>query len=80
MKKEIGNFGKLDEIGYFAVGNNELENQPEVGKTAICPHCKKRHKVEYGEDVKTKKISKTIGFVKCKNKETYLVSINRKLL
>jgi len=78
-KKKIGSSGKFEGIPYFAVGNGELDGQPEVGKTALCPHCKKFHKVEYGIDIKTGKESKMLAFVKC-GKSSYLVAIGGKLL
>ncbi len=48
-------------------------------KTAVCPKCKKTHKIKYGIDTKTKKISKLLGFVDC-GKESYLVTIAGKLI
>ena len=67
------------EIPFLAVSNEEIANNPPVGKKATCPHCKKKHKVEYGKDGKTKEISRLLGFVDCGEK-TYLVSLAGKLL
>ena len=80
MKKaKIGSFGKLGKTGYFAVGNNELENQPIIGKFTICPKCKKSHKVEYGKNTTNGEINTTVGFVNC-GKKLYLVAVNGKVL
>jgi len=67
------------DIPFIAIGNEELENQPKISKFAICPKCKKKHKVKYGIDAKTKKKSKMLGFVNC-GKESYLVAVNGKKL
>jgi len=81
MKKKIGNFGKFDDIGYFAVGNEELKNQPKAGKFTNCPNCKKKHKVQYGKDTKTGEIDTIVGFVNCSsNGKAYLVAINQILI
>jgi hypothetical protein len=69
-------------IPYFAIGNNELATKKPIGKTVKCPHCGKRHTVNYGEKVNpdgTKTPSKTLGFVNC-GKRSYLVSIAGKKL
>jgi len=69
------------EIPFFAIGNNELKDLPKVGNTAICPNCKKKHKVKYPKDTKTGKISKILGIVNCKKSgESYLISVDSKLL
>ena len=71
---------KLEGIPFVAFGNNELGEQ--VGDCAVCPHCKKKHKVEYGETINkdgTKSPNKVLGFVKC-GKESYLVAIDEKLI
>ena len=80
MNKKIGSHGKIGKVPYFAVGNDELKNQKEVGKFAICPHCKKSHKVNYGIDKATGEESKTLGFVNCGKNGSYLVSVGGKLL
>jgi len=80
-ERKIGSRGSLDGVPYFAVGNNELERQPKVGKTCICPNCKKRHKVSYGEDAKTGEVSTILAFVYCpKSGSSYLVAVNQKIL
>jgi hypothetical protein len=66
----------------FAIGNDELKNLPEAGKTVKCKKCGKNHKIRYGNKVEkdgTKTPSKLLGFIKC-GKDTYLASVNGKLL
>jgi len=78
---KIGSGGSLDGVPYFAVGNNELEKQPKVSKTCICPNCKKKHKIDYGKDVKTGEVSTILAFVNCpKSKSSYLVAVNQKII
>lgn len=68
-------------LPFFAIGNDELaEKRPLIGDVAKCPRCKKEHKVQYGTDTKTGKISKMLGFVTCKNNRSYLVAINNLVL
>ena len=64
----------------FAIGNDEIEKAPELGKTINCKRCGKKHKVKYGDEVKkdgTRVPSKLVAFVKCR-KQAYLVGINGK--
>lgn len=61
----------------LAVGNEELGKF--IGVNAICPNCKKYHKVKYGDKVNkdgTLSPSKLLGYVKCNNGEAYLVAID----
>lgn len=67
------------ETPYFSIGSEELESKSSVGRTAICPACKKKHLVRFGKDTKTGKMSTLLGFVNCK-KESYLVSLAGKAL
>ena len=62
---------------FLAVGNDELGDP--VGDKAVCPNCKKKHKVKYGTD-KDGKESKLLGFVSCTDGGSYLVSISGELL
>lgn len=64
----------------LAIGNEELEDAPNIGKTIHCTRCGQRHRVEYGDKVEkdgTKTPSKLLAFVRCQ-KNTYLVGINGK--
>jgi len=80
-ERKTGSGGSLGGVPYFAIGNNELEGQPKVGKTCICPNCKKKHKVDYGKDVKTGEVSTILAFVNCPKSEiSYLVAVNQKIL
>lgn len=61
----------------FAIGNDELDKLPKLGKTIRCK-CGKRHRVRYGEEVLadgTRKPSKMLAFYKCKG-ISYLAGIN----
>jgi len=67
-------------IPFIAFGNDELEKMPDLGKEAVCPHCGKKHKVEYGKKVLgdgTKVEDKTLAYVQCGD-EVYLVGVNGK--
>lgn len=33
----------------FAVGNNELKDKPDIGKTIICNICGEEHDIRYGK-------------------------------
>jgi len=64
----------------FAIGNEELECRPDIGKTILCPHCGKRHKVRYGDEIMkdgTKKPSDLLSFYKC-GENIYLGAIKGK--
>ena len=75
---KIGSSGKIDDVPYLALGNDELADMPHVGKTAACPVCENQHVVEYGTDSNGNK-SGLLGFVKCGGK-TSLVSVAGKLV
>jgi hypothetical protein len=65
-------------IPFVGIGSDELGES--IGETVQCPHCRKPHKVKYGQKINedgSKTPSKMLGFVKC-GKESYLVSINGK--
>jgi len=73
----------------LAIGNGELDGNPDVGGSAVCPVCKETHTVSYGtsrsrlpDGTWTEPVeSKSLGFVKCpKNDMAYLVSLEGKLL
>lgn len=76
-----------NEIPFFAIGNNDLEEKEDAGTFATCPKCKKKHRIKYGtssellpDGTHTKpKKSKMAGFISC-GKNTYLASLNGKLL
>jgi hypothetical protein len=70
---------KKNDVPFFAIGSNELKDKPIAGETAICPNCKKNHKIKFGTNIKTKKEDKMLGFVNC-GKESFLVSINNQLI
>lgn len=75
---KVKNKDKRKEIPFIAVGNNELDEMEPIGETALCPNCKKKHKVEYGTDEDGNE-SKVLGFVNC-GKKSYLVSVDGKKL
>ena len=56
----------------FAIGNDELETLPVIGKTVKCDKCGGRHKVKYG--TVDGKESKLLGFYDC-GENTYLASV-----
>jgi len=49
-------------MDFLAVGNNELEGLPKLGKTAKCWTCGKRHRIKFGKDAKTGKIVKDLAY------------------
>jgi hypothetical protein len=64
----------------YAIGNEELEQLPEIGESVLCPRCGQLHPVQYGERVLpggNKEPSKTLAFYKCGEK-SYLAAINGK--
>ena len=66
----------------FAIGNDELNNNGDVGKTIVCPHCGKEHDIKYGDRVLedgTKVPSKLLAFYNCGD-ELYLAGIDGKLV
>ena len=63
----------------IAIGNEELKDLPNAGKTAKCPNCGKKHKIKYGIDKATGLESNMLGFVDC-GKESFLVAVDNKLL
>ena len=72
----------MSERPYIAIGNGELDDNPNVGKTVVCSKCHKEHRVQYGEEVLkdgTKIPSRFLAFAKC-GKTTYLVGVDGKLL
>lgn len=67
----------------LAVGNNELYAMPPIGKEATCPNCREKHPVSYGERILedgTREPSDFLGFVKCTNGSSYIVSIKGRAL
>ena len=68
----------MEDIPFFAIGNEELTQKKLAGTHATCPKCGKKHKIKYGTG-KDGKESATLGFVDCKGK-SYLVVINGKEL
>jgi len=64
----------MNNIPFIAIGNDEL-GEP-VGKYTICPKCKKKHLVKYGDEIiDGKKVKSTLlGYVKC-GKSSYAVAI-----
>ena len=57
-------------IPFFAIGNEEIQKAPMLGKKIVCDRCGKTHIVRYGK----KEIN---AFYKCSGKE-YLAGINGK--
>lgn len=65
-------------IPYVAFGNEQIEKMKKVGAEAKCPHCRQKHRVQYGTDQEGNR-STVLGFVKCsKNGASYLVAIEGK--
>ena len=66
----------------FAIGNDELENNPVLEEYEKCRDCGELHKVEYGEKVHedgSKTPCKDIAFLKCpKTGITYLIGVHGK--
>ncbi len=61
----------------FAIGNEELARNDDVGESVHCPHCGLKHPVEYGEEILkdgTKVKSDTLAFYKCGD-NSYLYGI-----
>ncbi len=77
MREEVEKI--KEEIPYVAFGNEELKNKPLAGDTAICPKCKKKHKIKYGTDKKTGEVTTMVGFVTC-GENSYMVSLEGKLI
>lgn len=71
---------KEEEIPFVAFGNEELIDQPLADDFADCPNCKKKHKIEFGTNSETGEVSKMLGFVNCEDGESYLVTLNGKVL
>lgn len=68
---------------FFAIGNEELEGQPEIKKGDMfdCPHCPDKHEIHCGKNAKTGKDDDILLFYKCeKTGNTYLAGIAGKLL
>jgi len=66
----------------FAIGNDELENNSDIGTHAKCGSCGDMHEIDYGSIVNkdgSKTKSKMLAFIKCtQNDKCYLVGINGK--
>ena len=63
----------------FAIGNDELDKAPKLGKSILCK-CGKRHKILYGNQILadgTKEKSAALALYKCQGK-TYLAGIHGK--
>lgn len=67
-------------LPYMAIGNQELNALPPLGKTLICWRCGKRHRVRFGEQVLedgSREPSPTLAFMHCGGK-TYLCGVQGK--
>lgn len=68
----------------FAIGNDELEANRDIGEMEICPGCKKEHKVKFGEkkDEDGNIVPDNIlAFIKCnEDGALYLVGIAGKAI
>ncbi len=62
---------------FVLYGNDELAEKSIAGNFAICPNCKKKHKIEFG--TVDGKESKLLGFLSC-GKSDYLVTLDGRLL
>lgn len=72
----------MKDLPFIAVGNGELDNNPDVPEIYKCPRCNEEHPVEYGDKVNkdgTKTPDKLLAFVKCRG-SSYLIGINGKML
>jgi len=65
---------------FFAIGNYELQDQPEVheGDMIICPHCGDSHQLEAGTN-KDRNKNEIILIYRC-GENMYLAAVNCKLL
>ena len=66
----------------FAIGKDEIDSSPALGKTSQCRDCGEMHEVQYG---KTKNEadewveSKTLAYISCPHSDSsYLVGIDGK--
>ena len=61
----------------FAIGNDELEELPQLKKMVYCGRCEHKHRIRYGkyEDGETCEL---LAFIHCDDGEDYLVGINGK--
>jgi len=68
---------------FLAVGNEELEGQPEIkkGDEIDCPHCPGKHVISCGKNAKTGEDDDLLLFYKCdKTGNAYLAGIRGKLV
>lgn len=68
---------------FLAVGNEELEGQPEIKKGDMfdCPHCPEKHTIKCGTSSKTGKEDDLLLFYTCdRTGKTYLAGIRGKRL
>ncbi len=59
----------------LAIGQDEIDAAPELGKTISCYECGKIHKVKYGDEVMsdgTRKESKLFAYYTCKGRSMFL--------
>jgi predicted RNA-binding Zn-ribbon protein involved in translation (DUF1610 family) len=66
---------------FLAIGNEELEGQPEVKKGDMfdCPHCPDKHVIKCGKNAKTGEDDDLLLYYKCdKTGSAYLVGIRGK--
>lgn len=62
----------------FTISNEELEKKPLAKDMAVCPNCKKKHKIIWATDEGGNQ-SKSLGGVQCGDSD-YLVAIDEKLI
>ena len=64
----------------LAIGDNELQDAPDIGETIECPYCGETHAIRYGDKILedgTKIPSKLLAYYICCGK-SYLAGINGK--
>ena len=68
----------FETIRYFAIGREEINRAPKLGKIITCGMCGKRHRIKYGKKILrdgSKEPSTLLAFYKCKG-NAYLAGID----
>lgn len=62
-------------MNFLAMGNDELEKAPRLGRSVRCPVCSRRHRIQDSVDQDGRK--GTLQFYKCEG-NIYLAGLNGK--